>query len=161
MALAVDDKEKFAEQVNNLANKDTAKAIRSKSGEIGKAERRIAELDTIISRIYEDHIVGKLTEERFKKMLDGYEAEQAALTTTAKTLRVEVEGLKSKTANLQNFMNLVAQHSQITDLTAEVARMFIEKIIVHEAILENASRRSPKSQEVHIFLSYIGEFNIE
>lgn len=157
VAFAIKNRKQFAEQVNKMANKDTEKAIKTKTAEMLKA---VLELDKIISRIYEDHVAGKLTEERFNKMLTGYETEQATLSAAAEALTAEVEDLKSKTANLQSFMNLVDQYGEITELTAEIARTFIEKIIVHEGVFENANRRSARTQEVHIFLSYIGEFNI-
>jgi len=161
VALAMGDKNRFIVQVNKQANRDTEKAIKSKAGELGKAERRVSELDTIISRIYEDHVAGKLSEDRFKKMLTGFETEQATLVAAAETLRSEIDDLKSKTANLQSFMTLVARYGEITELTAEVARTFIEKIIIHEGVFENANRRSKRTQEVQIFLSYIGEFGEE
>ncbi|MDR1532438.1 MAG: DUF4368 domain-containing protein [Clostridiales bacterium] len=92
-------------------------------------------------------------------MLAGYETEQAALTASTETLRAEVEELKSKVANVQSFLKLAEKYGEVTELTAEIARTFIEKIIVHEGVFENANRRSKRTQEVHIFLSYIGEFN--
>lgn len=42
-----------------------------------KQERRITELDTIIQKLYEDNVCGKLTDERFAKLSAGYEQEQA------------------------------------------------------------------------------------
>jgi hypothetical protein len=48
--------------------------------ELEKQERRINELDTLIQRLYEDHVSGKLTAERFGKLSDSYEQEQATLS---------------------------------------------------------------------------------
>jgi len=128
-----------------------------------KQEQRISELDNIINRIYEDHIAGTLSQERFKKMLEGYEAEQKTLTTTAEALQTEVQELKGKSLNVHSFMKLVEQHGdvEITELTSDLARTFIEKIIVHEGVFENANRKSKRTQEVHVYFSYIGEFGCE
>ena len=149
----------FAEMVYKSANKDTEKAIKSKTAELGKAERRIAELDTIISRIYEDNVSGKISDERFNKMLAGFEAEQAKITATAEMLRNEIDDLKSKTANLQSFMNIVARVGEITELTDELARMFIEKVVVHEAVFKTETKRAKESQQIDIYFSYIGRFD--
>jgi len=118
-------------------------------------------LDKIINRIYEDHILGKLTEERFNKMLTGYEAEQAELNTKAETLRSEVEELKRKTANLQSFLKLVERFGEIPTLTEEVARTFIERIEIHEAVYNKLKPKTKDSQKVDIFLTYIGRFDNE
>jgi len=157
--LAIKDKVKFAEKVNKSVNKDTEKAIKKKTSEATKTDQRITELNKIISRIYEDHVLGKLGEERFSLMLVGYEKEQAEMKEKARTLRDEIDELKNKITNLQSFITLTENCGEIIELTAEVARVFIEKIIVHEGVFENACRRSNRTQEIHIFLSYIGEFN--
>ncbi len=160
--LAIKDKNEFALRVNKQANKETEKSIKTKTGELAKSERRISELDNIIKRIYEDHVAGKLNDDRFQKLLGDYEAEQATLNTAVEALRAELDDLKSKTANIKGFMSLAEQHSgvmEITELTAEIARSFIEKILVHEGEFENANRRSKRTQEVHVFLANIGEFD--
>ena len=49
-------------------------------------------------------------------------------------------------------------------MTAELARMFIDRIVVHEAeMVDNLKRKGHKTcrQEIHIFLNCIGEFRLE
>ena len=128
VALAISDKNKFAERVNQNSNKDSAKAIKTKTAELNKAQKRIAELDKIISRIYEDHISGAFDMVRFKKMLGAYEVEQSEMTVLIDTLQNEIDDLKSKTANVQSFIKLAEQYSEITELTADVARSLIERM---------------------------------
>jgi hypothetical protein len=135
VTLAKENKDAFAEQVRASTNKDTERSMKRKTAELGKADRRISELDNIIKRIYEDNVAGKLSDERFSKMLSDYESEQKSLVSGTEALRAEVEQIRGKTADLQSFMNLVDRCSQVTELTAELARTFIEKIVVHEAVL--------------------------
>ena len=63
VAFARQDKSKFTELVRKTTKTDGEKAIRSKTTDLSKADRRIAELDLIIKRIYEDNFVGKLYED--------------------------------------------------------------------------------------------------
>jgi DNA invertase Pin-like site-specific DNA recombinase len=149
----------FAEKVYKSQDLDTEKQIKKKTAEITKSERRISELDTIISRIYEDHVSGKISAERFEKMLAGYETEQEKLSGTVETLKSEITELNKKTANLDSFMKLVAKVGDITELTEELARMFIEKIVVHEAVFKDGTKRAKISQEVDVHFAYIGQFN--
>ncbi|GHV40242.1 hypothetical protein FACS189490_05120 [Clostridia bacterium] len=158
VALAKEDAAKFAEQVYSATNHDTEKAIKSKTSELAKSERRIDELDKIINRIYEDNIAGKLSDERFAKMLAGYETEQAGLIAAAATLKAEIDELRGKTANLQSFMSLVERYSDITELTADLARTFIERIVVHEPVYKEGYKRVKEYQEIHVFFTYIGEW---
>ena len=158
--LAKENERKFAMRVHKSANANTEKLIKSKTAELGKAERRIAELDKVINRIYEDHVAEIISDDRFSKMLTTYEAEQATLVSAVKTLHVEIADLTSKTANLQSFMNLVSRVGEITELTEEIARMFIEKVVVHEGVYE-AGKRKKLSQQVDVYFAYIGQFNRE
>ncbi|GHU53420.1 recombinase [Clostridia bacterium] len=160
VAFARKNKRAFAEQVFKSANKDTEKLIRAKTSELGKVERRVAELDTIISKIYEDNVAGKLSDERFSKMLSGFETEQKTLTGTVESLRAEIEELKSKTANLDSFMGLVERVGDISELTESLARTFIEKVVVHEAVFAEGSKRKKESQEVEIHFTHIGQVDL-
>jgi hypothetical protein len=160
VALAISDKDKFAEQVNRNSGRDVKQAIKTKSAELTKAQKRVAELDKIISRIYEDHIAGAFDMARFKKMLAGYESEQLVLIGAVERLQTEIGELNSKTTNIQSFIELAKRHGEVTELTDVIARTFIERIVVHDAVKENPKNRrsTAKTQEIHVFLSYIGEF---
>jgi DNA invertase Pin-like site-specific DNA recombinase len=160
IALALNDREAFITRVNKNSNQNIEKTIKSKTAELEKAQRRIAELDNLIERIYEDHVLGVFDKERFTKMLGKYETEQSKLALLIQTLQSEISDAKSKTTNVQSFLKLAEQQGEITELTAETARTFIKKIVVHEVVRENPKnvRSSPKTQEVHIYLAYIGEF---
>jgi hypothetical protein len=159
VTFAKNNKAEFIRMVQNATSKESEKAMRSKISDLAHADARIDDLDRIIKRIYEDHVADKLSGERFTKMLADYEAEQAGLAQSAEILRAEVEEIKGKTSNAQSFLNIVQRCSDITELTAEVARTFIDRIVVHDGVYKN--KRVKLSQEIHIFFNCIGEFEPE
>lgn len=63
------------------------KGGKKRKREIAQAEKRIAELDRIFKRIYEDDISGIISHERFLKLSAEYEAEQKELTEKVKADR--------------------------------------------------------------------------
>ncbi|GHV40301.1 hypothetical protein FACS189490_05240 [Clostridia bacterium] len=150
------DKKAFAARIQQLSNKELEKEIKSKTAEIGKSERRIAELDRIIKRIYEDHIAEKLSDERFGKMLTDYEGEQTTLTASLERLRGDVGSMNTKTASVESFLKLVEKQSSVMELTPEIARMFIQKILVHEPTYTTPKKRIKASQQVDIYFNHIG-----
>ena len=158
LALAQTDKAKFAEKVHKSTNKDNERSIKAKTAEVLKTDRRIAELDKIIKRVYEDRIAEKITEDRFIKMLGDYEAEQAGLTEKSEMFRTEIEGLKIKAANLASFMKLIEGQSEITELIADIARRYVDRVVIHEAVYREGSKNIKESQTIQIFLNCIGEF---
>ena len=61
-----------------------------------RPKRRINELDAIIQRLYEDHVMGKLNAERFTKLSEGYKKEQADLKQSAENLRAIVDAAETQ-----------------------------------------------------------------
>jgi DNA invertase Pin-like site-specific DNA recombinase len=155
VAEAQGDRDTFARKIMNSSNCENERLLKNMATEISKTERRIAELDKILKRLYEDNISGKLKDELFEKFLTEYDDEQTALKTTLTVLHENVEELKSKTANLESFFKLIDRHSEINELTAEVARLFIQRIIVHEPIKIPGTRLN-LSQQVDIYFNHIG-----
>jgi len=155
---AREDKKKFIETIRAEKDKAMAKALREKTARLAKNEKRITELDAIINRIYEDHVAGKLSDERFNKMLSTYEGEQSALTAEAETLRIEINAEKGKADNIGKFLNLCEAYTEITDLTGEITGTFIEKIVVYEAVKASGHKYKKQSQQIDIHFTFIGEF---
>jgi hypothetical protein len=159
VAEAKTNKKAFAECIYKASNKENAKMLKSKSSELTKTERRIADLDKIINKIYEDNVSGRLSDERFNKMLAGYETEQSTLNSTADTLKIEVESIKEKTANVDSFFKLVEKFDKITELTPEIARSFIQKIVVHEKEKNTNAVKQTVSQRIEIYFNHIGQYD--
>ena len=115
-------------------------------------EERIKALDKIIQSLYEDKVAGILSEERYLKLSDTYETEQADLTEKAQMLKAEIEKDKKEKDEILDFLCLVEKYSSIEELTPEIIRSFVDRIIVHEKRKENGHYR----QEIEIVYNFIG-----
>ena len=62
------------------------KRLRKVKKSLRQAEKRIDELDRLFTRLYEDNVSGKVTDERFEKMSKAYEDEQRTLSDRASEL---------------------------------------------------------------------------
>lgn len=152
LAMAKTNEKEFVELLQSNYNKEAKRDLTAKSKEFDESERRIKELDRIIQRVYEDNINGKISDERFKKMTQSYEDEQAELTERVKVLRRELEAAKEQSDGTDKFLRLVRKYTEITELTPEIVRTFIEKIIVHEKEKVDGKRR----QTVEIIYNCVG-----
>jgi DNA invertase Pin-like site-specific DNA recombinase len=153
--LAREHRHEFILRVQEAAKTISERGMKSKLNELSKTEARISALDTIISHIYEDNVTGKISDERFAVMLDGYEAEQAALKTKAEVISREVNGVREKAANVEKFLRAVDRYAAVTELTAEAVRTFIDRIVIHETRIEG---QAVKAQNVEILYNHIGSF---
>ena len=103
----------------------------------------------------EDNIVGKLSDERFMKMSKGYEEEQHTLQTEADIIQNELQQEEKKSVDVKRFLAIVKKYTDLTELTPEILREFVDKIIVH-APDKSSGRRL---QEIEIIYNHIGEFD--
>lgn len=95
------------------------------------AEKRIAGLDKLFTRLYEDNVLGRLSDERLEMMSAGYEEEQAKLKATAAELTSFVETAEQKSSDVTAFLDVIKQYEHITELTPKIMHELIDKIEVH------------------------------
>lgn len=152
LRFAQSQKEEFLRMLEENSEVKTKQEIKENLRELSAAEERIKALDKIIQSLYEDKVAGKLSEERYLKLSDTYETEQAELTEKAQTLKAEIEKDKKEKDEILDFLCLVEKYSSIEELTPEIIRSFVDKIIIHEKRKENGHYR----QEVEIVYNFIG-----
>ncbi len=152
LGMAKDNEKQFVNMVQTAKSKEIRKDLSAKTKECDEAEKRVKALDRIIQSLYEDKVCGNLTDERFVKMSQAYEQEQETLTERIKVLRKELSTAKEDADNVTKFMRLVKRYTEITELTPEVVREFIEKVIVHQAEKVNGKKR----QAVEIIYNCVG-----
>ena len=68
----------------------TGEAIRVRRKKLGQDEKRLAELDRLFMRLYEDNVSGKVSDQRFATMSAAYEEEQESLKAEVQTLQKEM-----------------------------------------------------------------------
>lgn len=112
---------------------DKKKELTAKRRELEKAKKRIAEIDKLIQRIYEDNVIGKLSDERFATLSNTYETEQKELKEKLPEMESYLEAETEKTVNLQEFVQKVKAITEPTELTGELVHEFIDKIVVSAA----------------------------
>ena len=152
LRFAQSQKEEFLQILEENSEVKTKQEIKENLRKLSAAEERIKALDKIIQSLYEDKVAGKLSEERYLKLSDTYETEQAELTEKAQTLKAEIEKDKKEKDEILDFLCLVEKYSSIEELTPEIIRSFVDRIIVHEKRKENGHYR----QEIEIVYNFIG-----
>ena len=154
-AFARNFEEEFVEMVTKKTRSELDKSMRDSKRELEQAQARIAKLDEIIQRLYEDNIEGKISDERFAKMTANYEAEQQALEKRVTELKSIMTEDKESVLSVDHFLSLVRKYTDIKELTAEIIRELVEKIYVYKA--ERIDGR--RVQRIKIVWNCIGEFD--
>ncbi len=123
--------EEFVElAIQNSAQKQSAE-LKAAKKKLAQSEKRVLELDKLFTRLYEDNVSGKISDERFEMMSKNYEAEQKELRQVVSELTAFVQASEQKNADTARFIGIVRKYSEIPKLTPEIMHEFIEKIVVH------------------------------
>ena len=147
--------ENTAALVSKLAAQNDDKAeqkIQALLSELEAAESRCAELDRIMEQLYEDKVTGSLTDARFRKLADKYEAEQYAKEKVISENKSEIERLKANKKDAAAWVELIRKHADIQELDRTVLGELIEKITVGEAQIIDGVKR----MEIMIYYRFVG-----
>ena len=157
VSFASQRKDDFVKMVMDADMRQRNQGLAKRQKTLADAEKRIAELDTIFKRLYEDTISGKLSDERFQKLSTDYEKEQHQLQDVAAALRDEIEAEEQKSANVERFLSVVERYTEIPELTPCILHEFVEKIVVHAASDPKGKNRT---QEIDIYYKGIGALEV-
>lgn len=116
------------------SDKETAKAIKMKRA-------RIAALDDLMSKAYEDKLLGKMPEELCMKFIDRYLAEQENLRKEVSGFEAELRNAKDMRENIDEFMSRIKKYLDVTVITREMMLELFDKIIIGEKEPPNGAPR--------------------
>ena len=132
-------------------------AIRGYKTQLAQAERRLAELDRLFIRIYEDNVSGRITDERFSLMSKTYEDEQAQLKVDIHRLRQEIEVQERQIEDLEKFIQRVHKYEDLQEMTPYALRELVKGIYIEAPDKSSGKRR----QGVRISYDLVGFVPVE
>ena len=150
------DVEGFQEEWLMCRREEQEKSIREDKRRLEKSKKRLADIDKLITRIYEDMVLGSLSQERYQKMLEGYEAEQAALNNEVIGLEDWVATREEMEDNVDQFLALMEKYVDIPELTTTIVNEFIKQIIVYAPDKSSGKR----TQKVKIVFNFLEEVEV-
>ena len=129
-SFAKDREEDFIRAINEKSHKELEKSLRESKREICRADERITKLDTIMRKLYEDNLSGKVSDDLFKKLMNSYEEEQQTLQHKKEELEQTITAETDKALNTERFLKIIRRYTRIEELTGEIVREFVDKIYI-------------------------------
>lgn len=141
-----------------LKSSDNEQVIRNKraTAEKSRAEKRLAELDNLLARIYEDRVSEVITARNFSMLSQKYQREQEELEVKISTLAAQLETDREHTENVEKWIMLVKHYTNLSELSADVLNTLIEKILIHSPSKDSDGNRV---QEIEIFYRFVGNID--
>jgi hypothetical protein len=146
----------FVERVREASNLQAEVEVKESKKLLGKSERRVAEIDKLVTKLYETYALGKLPENHFERMIAEYDNEQTELRRTIAELQTAIDGYAADSVRADRFIEIVRRYTEFPELNATLLNEFVEKVVIHEG--DKSSGR--RVQQIDIHLSFIGNFDV-
>ena len=146
-------KHQFAAYINRKNTAQLRKEMTATQRELDKMVKRNTDLSALFKRLYEDNVLGRISNEQFRMLSTDYNAEQKQLAAAIPEKQTKLEKLKASAANVDAFIEKASRYTEITELTPELLWTFIERIDIGER-LGRYNRNG--MQEVRIIYRDIG-----
>ncbi|MFI3325211.1 MAG: recombinase family protein [Clostridia bacterium] len=147
------DEEKFVKFIIDKSNAETKKELSKLHKQVSKLEKRDNELLVLFKKTYEDNVLGKISDEQFQMLSTCYNQEQKEIKTSLPDLKEQIVKLENTMQDTEKFISKAKKYTNINELTSEILRTFIDKIIVEER--PEKSKRNAV-QDVWIYYRDIG-----
>lgn len=149
---ANDFEDEFVKLVVDENYKLTQERQKRNNESLQKMLSREKELDTLIESLFEEKVLGNLSDERFKKLTYKYEDEQSQLKQSIKNIKKIVLEDKKHELDVNGFLQIVKKYAEVENLSIEILNEFIDKIVVHH----REELDGMTTQKVEIFYKMIG-----
>ena len=151
------DQEAFLKKLEQQSQAQFSKNNKRQRQQLQKDEHRSKDIDSIIQKLYEDNLLGKISDERFIKLSQSYEEEQKQLQTSISDLTEKLAKQQEDSLNISKFMVRISKYTELPKLTVEIVNELIDKIVIQKP---TGTKRN-RIIQVDIYYNFIGKLNNE
>lgn len=151
------DQESFLKKLEQQSQAQFSKNNKRQRQQLQKDEHRSKEIDSIIQKLYEDNLLGKISDERFVKLSQSYEEEQKQLQTSISDLTEKLAQQQEDSLNISKFMARISKYTELPKLTVEIVNELIDKIVIQKP---TGTKRN-RIIQVDIYYNFVGKLNNE
>lgn len=149
------DRAEFVRVVQEAQSSQQTAEVKKQRTRLAAAKQRVSELEVLLCKIYEDNILGKLSDSRYATLDAQYAKEQAELTAEISALEKAIRSYETHEKDADRFIALIDKYENFDKLTIAMLNEFIEKILVHERDRKGSIQTT---QEVEIYFNFVGRF---
>lgn len=120
--------------------------------ELQKAIARSNTVSQLYEKLYEDNVIGKVSDEWFVELSHKYEKERMDLKAKIADTRYKIEELKNTNLEYEKFISAIRRFMQMDNLTSPLLRELID----HIDIFETEGTGKSRTQRIVIYYRFIG-----
>ena len=149
------DRAEFIKAVTDAHEIQQNGGATKKKKRLATAQKRAAELEVLICKIYEDNALGKLPDARYAALDEQYAKEQDTLSKEIAELITTLASFDNTRKSADKFIALVEKYENFDTMTNTMINEFVEKIHVHKRDRKGSTETT---QQVEIFFNFVGRY---
>ena len=146
------DESYFAQLLLRKNNEEREKGKKFLESELQKAITRSNTVSQLYEKLYEDNVIGKVSDEWFVELSHKYEKERIDLKAKIADTRHKIEELKNNNSEYEKFISAIRRFMQMDNLTSPLLRELID----HIDIFETEGTGKSRTQRIVIYYRFIG-----
>lgn len=119
---------------------------------IAEDTARLAAIEKLIAKLYEDYIAERISADNFNAILAGKQAEQQALRDRAAHNQSRLAQERQERDDTTRWIELIKEYADIQELDAATLQKLVKKIVIHEDVDDDMIR-----QTVEIHFNFMGQ----
>lgn len=146
------DESYFAQLLLRKNDEEREKDKKILESELQKAIARSNTVSQLYEKLYEDNVIGKVSDEWFVELSHKYEKERMDLKAKIADTRHQIEELKNTNSEYGKFISAIRRFMQMDNLTSPLLRELID----HIDIFETEGTGKSRTQRIVIYYRFIG-----
>lgn len=146
------DEPYFAQLLLRKNDEEREKDKKFLETELQKAIARSNTVSQLYEKLYEDNVIGKVSDEWFVELSHKYEKERMDLKAKIADTRHQIEELKNTNSEYGKFISAIRRFMQMDNLTSPLLRELID----HIDIFETEGTGKSRTQRIVIYYRFIG-----
>ena len=146
------DESYFAQLILRKNDEEREKDKKFLESELQKAIARSGTVSQLYEKLYEDNVIGKVSDEWFVELSHKYEKERMDLKARIADTRHKIEELKNNNSEYEKFISAIRRFMQMDNLTSPLLRELID----HIDIFETEGTGKSRTQRIVIYYRFIG-----
>ena len=146
------DESYFAQLLLRKNDEEREKDKKFLESELQKAIARSNTVSQLYEKLYEDNVIGKVSDEWFVELSHKYEKERMDLKAKIADIRYRIEELKNNNSEYEKFISAIRRFMQMDNLTSPLLRELID----HIDIFETEGTGKSRTQRIVIYYRFIG-----
>ena len=149
------DRADFIRVVQQAQDNQQSYEVKRQKTRLATAKNRKDELETLLCKIYEDNILGKLSDDRYTTLDAKYAKEQSDLAEEIVAIEKNLESYEKNKKSAERFISLIEKYENFDHLSIAMLNELVDKILVHERDRKGSKQTT---QEIEVFFNFVGRF---